>query len=121
MADFLLWFAGLILTWVVIAIPTYFAAKLIVGNKATIWRAMITTLIGPIIYGLFLFFGSLISFLIPSLTVVAAIVAFLAWVWVFRRFFRTSWLRAIGIDVLSTIISWAIFSILGLIGVTLIV
>lgn len=103
-----------------IAIPTYFAAKIIVGTNATLWRAMLATLIGPFVYAIVLFVANLLLFAIPYATIIASILAFLAWGWVFKRYFRTSWIRALGIDILSTIIAWVIVSILSLVGVALV-
>jgi len=76
---FFAWLAGLIITWIVVAIRTYFAAKIIVGRNATIWRAMLTTLIGPIVYAIVLFFANLFLFALPYATAVASLLAFLAW------------------------------------------
>jgi hypothetical protein len=121
LAGFLVWLVGLIITWIVVAIPTYFAAKVIVGRNATIWRAMLATLIGPIVYALVLFIANLFLFALPYATVIASFLAFMAWGWVFKRYFRTSWLRALGIDILSTIISWVIVSVLAFIGVALVI
>jgi hypothetical protein len=115
------WLAGLVITWIVVAIPTYFAAKIIVGRNATIWRAMLTTLIGPIVYAIVLFIASLFTFAFAYSTAIASLLAFLAWAWVFKRYFRTSWFRAIGVDILSTVIAWIIVSILSLIGVALVI
>jgi hypothetical protein len=113
--------AGLIIIWIVIAIPTYFAARLIVGSNATIWRAMLATLIGPIVYTIVLFLANLFLFFLPYATIIASILAFLAWGWVFKRYFRASWLQALGIDLLATVISWIIVSVLAFIGVALII
>jgi hypothetical protein len=120
MSGFLVWLVGLIIVWIVIAIPTYFAAKLIVGSNATIWRAMAVTLIGPIVYAIVLFLASLFLFFLPYATVIASILAFLAWGWVFKRYFRTNWYRALGIDLLATIISWVIVFVLSFLGVALV-
>ena len=115
-----MWVIGLIIAWIVIAIPTYLAARVIVGSNATIGRAMLATLIGPIVYAIVLAIANLLLFALPYATLIASFFAFLAWVWVFKHYFRTSWFRALGIDITATVISWIIISVLGAIGIALV-
>ncbi len=112
---------GLLILWVIVSIPVYIAAKLVVGNKASFGRAMLATLVGPIIFIIVLALGSLVSsnILGGSLEIIAIILAFLAWIWVFKAVFNTGWLHALGIAILSVIVTIVIVFVLSLIGIAL--
>ena len=106
----LVYLIGLIVLWIVISIPVYFAGKAIKGRGAGFGRAMWATLGGVIVYYVVyfvvaLFLGAVIG---PSADVIALLLALVAWLAVFRGAFHTSWLGAIGI----VVIAWLILLVL---------
>jgi hypothetical protein len=108
---------GLIILWIIVSIPVYFAAKLIVGSRAHFGSAMIATLVGPIIFAVILAIGYyLTSRIFPGLGLLALLVAFLAWIWVYKAAFSTGWLHAFGIAILAIIIAIVILVLLAALG-----
>src|SRR5579862_3017860 len=86
---------GLVILWIIISIPVYFAAKLIVGSRAHFGSAMLATLVGPIVFGVVLALGYyLTARLFAGLSLLALLLAFLAWIWVYKALFHTGWLHA---------------------------
>jgi hypothetical protein len=109
---------GLIILWIIVSIPVYFAAKILVGGRASFGSAMLATLVGPIIFVMVLAIGDyLTSKIYPSLEIVALLVAFLTWIWVYKAAFRTGWLHAFGIAILAIIIAIIILAILAVFGI----
>ena len=102
--------AGLVILWIIVSIPVYFAGKAITGKKATFGDAMGATLGGGVAY--FVVYFGVAIFLTPllgsSATVLALILALLVWLAVYRASFDTGWIQAIGI----VIVAWAILLIL---------
>ena len=101
---------GLVVLWIVISIPVYFAGKAIKGGGAGFGRAMWATLSGVVVYYVVyllvaFFLGAVIG---PSADVLALLLALVAWLAVFRGAFHTSWLGAIGI----VVIAWLILLVL---------
>jgi hypothetical protein len=107
---------GLIILWIIVSIPAYLAGKVVTGGRSTFGEAMLATLFGPIVYAITLF---VVDFLLGAIIgtgiayVFALILAFVAWVWVFKASFRTSWLGGLGIAILSVIVFWILSIILG--------
>ena len=99
---------GLIVLWVIVSIPVWIAAKLLTLGRAKFTRAMLVTAVGPIIYAIVFFISAtLLTAAIGNLTlpvIIAFIVAFIAWIWVFKKGFDTGWLRALGIAFLAVIV-----------------
>ncbi len=106
---------GLLILWIVVSIPVWIAAKILTAGKARFTRAMLVTAVGPIIYAVvFLVSAAVLTLTVGEQFVVAAlsfIIAFLAWIGVFKWGFETGWLRALGIAILATIL----FIVLGII------
>lgn len=76
---------------------------------------MVATLAGPIIYfvvlvGVDFFLGTLIG---SGAFIFALILAFIAWIWVYKSSFGTSWLGGLGIAILAVIILAVMSVILG--------
>lgn len=99
---------GLIIMWIVVSIPVYLAAKLVTLGKARFTRAMIVTAVGPVIYAIVFFLSNAAlsatlgqQFLIAS---ISFILAFIAWIGVFKLGFETGWIRALGIAFLAVIV-----------------
>lgn len=102
----LVYFIGLVILWVIISIPVYFAGKAIAGGKASFGSAMWATLGGGLAYWIVFFIISF--FLTPvigeSAVAFAILLGVLVWLAVYKGAFKTGWLGAIGIVVLAWII-----------------
>lgn len=100
--------AGLLILWIAVSIPVWLAAKVMTLGKARFTRAMLVTAVGPAIYAIVFFVSSFaLSVTIGQQVLVAAlsfILAFIAWIGVFKVGFDTGWLRALGIALLATIV-----------------
>jgi hypothetical protein len=74
---------------------------------------MLVTAAGPIVYAIVFFLSSAILHMTLGekifITTVAFILAFIAWIGVFKLGFDTGWLRALGIAILATIV----FAVIG--------
>lgn len=106
---------GLLVLWVLVSIPVWIAAKILTLGKARFTRAMLVTAVGPIIYAV-VFFVSIAVLSVAFgdsglLVILAFIIAFIAWIGVFKKGFETGWLRAFGIAVLATVV----FAVMGII------
>lgn len=106
---------GLIILWIIVSIPAYLAGKVVTSGRSTFGEAMLATLFGPIVYAVTLFvvdyfLGAIIG---GSASVIALILAFIAWVWVFKASFKTGWLGGLGIAIISVIVFWILSIILG--------
>ncbi|PSN82035.1 hypothetical protein B9Q11_03115 [Candidatus Marsarchaeota G2 archaeon ECH_B_SAG-F08] len=97
---------GLIILWIIVSIPVYFAAKLVTGGKSGFAQAMLATLIGPIVFAIVLAISSFFLGVVvgASATVLALFLAFLAWLAVYKGIFGTGWLGAFGIAVIAVVI-----------------
>ncbi len=107
---------GLIILWIIVSIPVYIAGKIVTGGESTLGDAMIATLFGPIIYVITLF---LVDFLLGALIgsgayIWALILAFIAWIGVFKASFKTGWLGAFAIAILAVFVFAAISILFGL-------
>jgi hypothetical protein len=104
---------GLIILWIIVSIPVWLAGKAVTGGKATFGDAMIATLFGPIVYAITLFIvGYFLGAAIGSSAyIIALILALIAWIWVYKASFRTSWLSGIAI----AIIAWILFVVISII------
>lgn len=112
---------GLVVLWIIVSIPVWIAAKILTLGRAKFTRAMLVTAVGPIVYAIVFFLSSAVlsvafgdnqGWLIPA----AFIIAFVAWIGVFKKGFDTGWLRALGIAILATVV----FAVIGVI-ITLII
>jgi hypothetical protein len=109
---------GLILLWIIISIPVYFAAKIIVGGRAGFLSAMLATLVGPIVFAFVLGLGYFLTARIfAGLGFLALILAFFAWIWVYKAAFGTGWIQGFAIAILAIIIAIVIIALLAFIGV----
>ena len=113
--NLLLFTVGLIIMWIIVSVPVYIAGKIVTAGKSTLGDAMIATLFGPIIYALTLFaldflLGALIGL---SSLVAALILAFIAWVWIFKASFRTSWLGGLAVAILAILVFTGISILFG--------
>jgi hypothetical protein len=76
---------------------------------------MIATLFGPIVYAITLIvFDFLLGGLIGSTGyIIALIIAFIGWIWVYKASFKTGWLGGLAIAILAVIIFVVISIIFG--------
>ncbi len=100
------YFVGLLVLWIVVSIPVYFAGKAVKGGNASFGEALGATLGGVVAYYVVFF---LVAFFLgavmgPSAGVLALLAGLLVWLAVFRAAFHTSWLGAIAIVVVAWII-----------------
>ena len=108
---------GLLILWVIISIPVYFGAKLVVGTRARFSQAMIVTLVGPIIFALVLGIGYLLLAKVSGgLGFIALILAFLAWIGVFKASFGIGWLHSFALAIVSIIIAFVLIIVMGSLG-----
>jgi hypothetical protein len=104
--DLLVFLIGLVILWIVVSIPAYVAGKAVTGGRATFGSAMGATLGGAIVYAIVwlavsFFLGAVIG---PTAWVFALLLAFLAWLAVYRAAFDVGWLSAFAIAILSLVI-----------------
>ena len=97
---------GLVILWVIVSIPVYFAGKALTKGRSDFGDAMGATLGGAIAYFVIYFIVSYFLGAVIGLSadVFAIILGGLVWLAVYRAAFRTSWPRAVGIVVLSWVI-----------------
>ena len=104
---------GLIVLWIIVSIPVWLAGKAVTGGKATFGEAMIATLFGPIVYAITLV---VVDFLLGATIgttgyIIALILAFIGWIWVYKASFKTGWLGGIAVAILAVII-FAVISVI---------
>jgi hypothetical protein len=102
---------GLIVLWIVISVPVYFAGRAVKGRTASFGDALGATLGGVIVYYIVFFvvaffLGAVIG--VTGADVFALFLGLIAWLAVFRAAFDTGWLGAIGI----VVIAWLILLVL---------
>jgi len=108
---------GLIIVWIIVSIPIYISAKIIVGRKASFGEALLATLVGPIVFGIVVAVGYIITQRVfGGLGILAVLLGFLAWIAVYKGVFHTGWVRAFGIALLSVIVALVIIVILAILG-----
>ncbi len=102
--------------WVIVSIPVYISAKILTAGRVRLIHAMGATALGPIVYGgvVSVSVGLLGSVLGTQAVIPAIILAFIAWLWVYKSIFKTGWGRAFGIAVLALIVFIVLAFILSL-------
>ena len=99
---------GLVALWILVSIPVWIAAKILTLGRAKFTRAMLVTAAGPLVYAVvFIVSSAILSVAFGEsswLLMVALIIAFIAWIGVFKKGFDTGWLRALGIAILATVV-----------------
>lgn len=108
---------GLIVLWIAVSIPVYFAGKIIKGWKASFGDAMAATLGGALAYIIVFYIVSFaLGFILgAAATTIGFVLALIAWLAVYRGAFNTGWLGALGI----VIVAWIVFSIIDFILIML--
>src|SRR5438093_1505526 len=100
---------SLVVMWAIVSVPVWISAKIFTSGRATFGRAMLVTAAGPIVYVLVLiistrFLSLTIGNLSPIIVSMGLVLAFLPWIYVFKRGFETGWLRGVGIALLAIIV-----------------
>ena len=108
--DLAIYLIGLMVLWVVVSIPVYFAGRAVRGRSASFGDALGATLGGVVVYyivyfAVAFFLGAVIG---GSADIFGLLIGLLAWLAVFRAAFHTGWLGAIGI----VFIAWLILLVL---------
>ena len=111
---------GLLVLWILVSIPVWLAAKILTLGRAKFTRAMLVTAVGPVVYAIVFFVSTMVLSVAFGdtgwLAGIAFIIAFIAWIGVFKKGFDTGWLRALGIAILATVV----FAVIGIV-ITLII
>jgi hypothetical protein len=113
---FIIIIISLVIIWAIVSIPVWISAKILTSGRARFGRAMLVTAAGPIVYALVLISStSFLSLAVGShssiIVSLGLVLAFLAWIYVFKRGFETGWLRGAGIALLAIVV----FVIIGVI------
>jgi hypothetical protein len=111
----LFFIAGLVILWIIISVPVYFAGKMVTHGKSDFGDAMGATLGGGLAYfivyfAVAIFLGAVIG---PAASAFALVLGLLVWLAIYRSSFRTTWPGAVGI----VLVAWLIFLILDFIMV----
>ncbi len=113
---------GLVIVWILVSIPVYLAGKVVTAGKSSLGDAMVATLFGPIVYAITLLLSDYLlgAFIGTGSYMWGFIIAFVAWVGVFKASFGTGWLRALAIALLAIVIFMVILFLFGaILGVVL--
>ncbi len=115
--DILVLIVGLVIVWVIVSIPVYLAGKVVTAGESTLGDAMVASLLGPVVYAITFFtvdflLGSLVG--LSSSYILALVLAFIAWIYVFKASFGTGWLGGFAIAILAILIFAAISLLFGL-------
>jgi hypothetical protein len=115
LASIIITITSLVIIWAIVSIPVWISAKIFLSCRASFGRAMLVTAIGPIVYAVILIVSTtIISLAIENrlslITSLGVILAFLAWIYVFKRGFETGWIRATAIAIVAILV----FVIIGL-------
>ncbi len=106
----------LFIAWMFASIPVYIAARIIVGKKASMGKAMIATIIGPIVFTIVMVLSSvtLHLFLGELASILAVTLAFLTWLASYKAIFDVGWIGALSIAIISSIIFVVIIVVLNI-------
>jgi ABC-type transport system involved in multi-copper enzyme maturation permease subunit len=110
----------------IVSIPVWISARLLNGKQGRFSRVMLVTIAGPITYAIVYFITtrlltlllSLVNkyyYFVPSVNTVGIALGFVGWIFIFKKGFKTGWLRAVGIFILAIIVFVIIEFILSLI------
>ncbi|MEM2905478.1 MAG: hypothetical protein QW057_01195 [Candidatus Bathyarchaeia archaeon] len=112
---------GLLILWAIVSVPVWLAAKVVTGGKASFGSAMAATLLGPIVYFIVLFAADLFLGAIVggSAFIWAFLLAFIAWLAVYKSSFQTGWFGALAIAVLAILVFLVLSALLSILfGIT---
>jgi len=115
-ASIILPIISLVIMWAIVSIPVWISAKILTSGRARFGRAMLVTAAGPIVYvSVLIISTSFLSLAIgnqsPLIMSIGLVLAFLAWIYVFKTGFKTGWIRGAAIALLAIIV----FVIIGIV------
>ncbi|QIW24073.1 hypothetical protein EWF20_07900 [Sulfolobus sp. S-194] len=110
-----------IISWVIISIPVWLASKLI-SRHSSFPRAMLAVLAGIIVFAIItaIFSALAVGLGIHLLFPLGILFGFIGILGIYKAVFETGWLGALGIAILSIIITIIIAFILELLGITIV-
>ena len=99
---------SIIILWAIVSIPVWIAARILTLGRASFGRAMMVTAAGPIIFiGILYLSTAIISTSIGNhllVNEIGLVLSFIALIYVFKRGFKTGWIKAAGITILAVIV-----------------
>jgi hypothetical protein len=109
LASIIIAIISLVIICAIVSIPVWISAKILASRRASFGRAILITAAGPIVYALVLiistnFISLAIEDRLSLMTSLGIVLAFLAWIYVFKRGFETGWIRAAGIAIFAMIV-----------------
>jgi hypothetical protein len=106
---------ALIVAWIMDSIPVYIAGKIVAKENATFGKAMLATLLGPIVYVIILVATDFVLGGLLGTTgyVLGIILALIAWIGVYKAMFKTGWLRAFAVAILALVVFVVMLLIIG--------
>lgn len=115
LASIIIAITSLVIIWAIVSIPVWISSKIFLSRRASFGRAMLVTAAGPMVYAFVLFISTTIISLaignrLSLITSLGVVLAFLAWIYVFKRGFETGWIRATAIAFVAILV----FVIIGL-------
>jgi len=105
----------LLFVWIIVSIPAYIAGKVVAKENATFGKAMLATLLGPIVYVIILVATDFVlgGLLGPTGYILGIILAFIAWIGVYKVVFKTGWLGAFAVAILALVAFIVMLLIIG--------
>jgi hypothetical protein len=105
----------LLFVWIIVSIPAYIAGKVVAKENATFGKAMLATLLGPIVYVIILVAADFVLGGLLGTTgyILGIILAFIAWIGVYKVVFKTGWLGAFAVAILALIAFIVMLLIIG--------
>lgn len=106
---------ALVFVWIIVSIPAYIAGKVVAKENATFGKAMLATLLGPIVYVIILVAADFVLGGLLGTTgyILGIILAFIAWIGVYKVVFKTGWLGAFAVAILALIAFIVMLLIIG--------
>jgi hypothetical protein len=112
----------LLISWAILSIPLWLAAKVLTAGKATLGAAMIGMLLGGIVFLVVYAVTYLVTDIFTSSSnavIVASIISFLAFLGLYKILFDVGWLKALAIAILAIIFTVIMYFIIAVILVAL--
>jgi hypothetical protein len=112
----------LLISWAILSIPLWLAAKVLTAGKATLGTAMIGMLLGGIVFLVVYAVTYLVTDTLTSSSnavIVASMISFLAFLGLYKILFDVGWLKALAIAILAIIFTVIMYLIIAEILVAL--
>jgi drug/metabolite transporter (DMT)-like permease len=112
----------LLISWAILSIPLWLAAKVLTAGKATLGAAMIGMLLGGIVFLVVYAVTYLVTDTFTSSSnavIIASMISFLAFLGLYKILFDVGWLKALAIAILAIIFTVIMYFIIAAILVAL--